>query len=125
MRLRPVLVLLALCLQACSTFIVQAKPPGEVLAELPHSVRVTTNEGRTVVLGKPVQRNGYVVDAGRDSVRLADVKQVEVAKPNYRRTALLVGLVVAASFALRAATGAAELADDPSTVVPVLLRSPP
>jgi hypothetical protein len=123
MRFRRSLLLVALCtlsLQACTTFIVAAKQPRDVIAESPHSVRVTLNDGRTLELGKPQLRNGYVVEVRHDSVRLSDIKQIEVPKLDKPRTVVFVALVVGLSLLLTSATPNGELGDDPSTIVPVV-----
>jgi hypothetical protein len=119
------LALATISSQACSTYVVATRSPGEVLAESPHSVRVTMNNGRTLELGKPVLRNGFVVEARRDSVRLSDVKQIEVPKFERGRTVVFVLALIGLSVILGVGLGASGESDEgPSTVVPVLLRVP-
>jgi hypothetical protein len=119
------LALLAISLQACTSYALAARSPSEVLAESPHSVRVTMNNGRKVELGKPVVRNGYVVEVFRDSVAMSDIKEIEVPKFERGRTIVFIGVLVGLSVLLGVIKGSSGTPDDPpTTVVPVLLRWP-
>jgi hypothetical protein len=118
-----VLILCALSLQACTTFIVAARQPGEVLAESPNSVRLTLNDGRRLEMARPHVRNGYVVEALRDSVRLSDVKQIEVPKIEPRRTLAFIVLLIGLSLLISVGAGSSQAPDDGTG--PSFLTIPP